>query len=442
MAELAIFAVPVIATALWAIHQNMKKRRQIVLQSDLEKVSTAEAEEPPSENDAGRWGLLDLQIDDARPTLQRGRFITTYAVSGGAQPMVGIMLRRRSTLSLQKVFGGGEEGLFVGDHPFDVAFEVDGAPTRVRALLDQETRQRLRLLDFKGRVSLSEGVLSISIDHGSSDTINGEILSVLREAAERMTDGRPIIERLSGNALTDGDPEVRSLNLIELVREFGAFPRTKETLRQACSDADPEVRFVAGSELAEQGFPTLRDLVEGDTPVAAKAMHALGENLPLARAPSLLREALAGARFDVVKACVQLLGRYGGAEVADVLVPLLSGPVEVAISAVHALAELRAPLVEEALIETLRADDIELRLAVADALAHLGSVAAVLPLRKASDLSGEREFVRAARQAIAAIQSRVPGEAAGRVSLAETVGGEVSLAESETGKVSLMAKKE
>jgi len=132
--------------------------------------------------------------------------------------------------------------------------------------------------------------------------------------------------------------------------------------------------------------------------------------------------------------CLYAWARFRQDEVRNVVVAALE----------RRLGDLNAPAAEGALVDRLRAENVHLRVAVAAALGKVASVAAVLPLSEASERFGEREFRREARQAIAAIQARVPGDAAGRVSLPvkEAAGGRLSMATAETGELSLVEAKD
>lgn len=77
-------------------------------------------------------------------------------------------------------------------------------------------------------------------------------------------------------------------------------------------------------------------------------------------------------------------------------------------------------------------------MAVAEALARLGSVAAVLPLQEAALAEGADDAVRRAlSRAVAEIQSRLQGASPGQLSLATGDSGRLSLAEDTAGQVSL-----
>ena len=90
------------------------------------------------------------------------------------------------------------------------------------------------------------------------------------------------------------------------------------------------------------------------------------------------------------------------------------------------------------MVLALRRNDKDLRLAAADSLRRIGTGAAVMPLKKTVDDSlPYSELRRVARQAIAEIQSRLPGASPGQLSLTSTEEGRLSLAQTEAGQLSL-----
>jgi HEAT repeat protein len=101
------------------------------------------------------------------------------------------------------------------------------------------------------------------------------------------------------------------------------------------------------------------------------------------------------------------------------------------------------PAAEAPLLEALASDDLDVRLAAAQALGHVGSTASIPALKEARTRQGEPEFDRAARQAVAEIQSRVPGASPGQLSLADAgaqKAGQLTLADDEAGRLSLGPK--
>jgi HEAT repeat protein len=111
---------------------------------------------------------------------------------------------------------------------------------------------------------------------------------------------------------------------------------------------------------------------------------------------------------------------------------------ELAIAAAQALGASRAAEAEGALLRTLARDPEDLGAAAAEALGSVGSAAAVLPLQDAAARTGEDVLRRAARTAVARIQSRLHGATPGQLSLSEGEAGQLSLAgEDPAGRVTL-----
>jgi HEAT repeat protein len=80
----------------------------------------------------------------------------------------------------------------------------------------------------------------------------------------------------------------------------------------------------------------------------------------------------------------------------------------------------------------------DVRVAAAQALRDVGSAAAVLPLKEALDRDRSAPLQKAARESIAAIQSRLHGASPGQLSLTEAQAGQLSLADADPrGRVSI-----
>jgi HEAT repeat protein len=116
-----------------------------------------------------------------------------------------------------------------------------------------------------------------------------------------------------------------------------------------------------------------------------------------------------------------------------------------AAAAAEALEAIGDPKAEPRLLDAVRHEAAELRIAAARALGVVGTVNAVEPLLHELDtkrLDGESR--RALREAVSAIQSRLAGAEAGQLSLAATTAeaGRLSLATPRAGPgdVSLAAK--
>jgi HEAT repeat protein len=123
------------------------------------------------------------------------------------------------------------------------------------------------------------------------------------------------------------------------------------------------------------------------------------------------------------------------------LVPLLgSVNEELAGAAARALGTLAVPEAEAPLCELLRAgSSVPVLVEVARALGRAGTAPAVPALHAAAERLPDRELQRAARDAVAEIQSRLQGAEPGQLSLAGADAGQVSLSDEDhaRGQVSL-----
>jgi HEAT repeat protein len=107
---------------------------------------------------------------------------------------------------------------------------------------------------------------------------------------------------------------------------------------------------------------------------------------------------------------------------------------EIAVAAVEALGETCAPAAEGPLTSALGSSVPGVPAAAARSLGRLGTARAVPALRDAEDQGGEVR--RAAREAIALIQTRLTGATPGQVSLAGA-SGELSVVDPADGRVTL-----
>jgi HEAT repeat protein len=132
-----------------------------------------------------------------------------------------------------------------------------------------------------------------------------------------------------------------------------------------------------------------------------------------------------------VDAVASYLERRAGADAS-----LLSrANAAMAVAAVEALAEARPPSAEEPLVVALASSVPGVALAAARGLARVGTARVIPALRQSEPQRGDLRS--AARQAIAAIRSRLTDARPGQVSLAGGGEGQVSLAGDSDGRVSL-----
>jgi HEAT repeat protein len=354
--------------------------------------------------------------------------------------------------TVEKTLGGRE--VETGDRLFDDAIFTRGPEALLRALLDAETRRAVKDV-FAGRVQpdwtpartvdvsvwVADGELRAEIHDrwGRGDRAEADALKSLLALAERLAPPDRLDLKLAENARADPEPTVRRHALATLEREYEGSPATREAMAAALRDEDPDVRLRAGLWMGEEGRPVLEELAASQAApdaTSARAVAGLGDHLagPLAR--GVLEGALRAGRVETAKAAVASLAR-GGAEAVDAIAPALAGSSDaVAVAAADALGAIPSPLAEDALLSALERGPDPVRLAAARALGRVGTVRAVLPLRELQEHG--RGGDKAAREAVALIQSRLTGATPGQLALTgDDASGHVSLADDSNGRVTL-----
>jgi HEAT repeat protein len=350
------------------------------------------------------------------------------------------------TAATERAKQRGAREIETGDEGFDEEFYVTGSSTIVRAVLDGETRSLLRGLRVEVELEVVSGELRGRVMEGTdSPGLHGLLLSrtlpLLLDAARRLRWPADTASQLAHNATTDREPGVRRENLLALVREYADAPATRDSLRAASGDSSDDVRVRAAIALGGEGRPTLLEVAQredSDDVAAGRAIAALGHHLTSDEAKRILGRALRTRRTETAHECLASLGRRADATVIPALSRVLAiEKGELAVSAARALAATGLTAAEAPLLPALARDPSELRVAAAEALGLVGSAAAVSSLKEIETRYPDDATRRAARQAVAAIQSRLPGASPGQLSLASSDAGALSLAEDETGRLSL-----
>jgi HEAT repeat protein len=382
-------------------------------------------------------GLLEVRIESAQPVNVGTRIV---AVVPGPPGFREVRIRRET-------WGQEMPEIETGDEAFDRAFRIEGPTRLVCMLLDAEVRGLLLRANATSLVKIVGGELQAEM----FDKQFAGVLPLLLKLGRRFTQKEDVVQCLVDNVLQDPEAGVRLSNLSVLVLECARSPRTDEVLRTACSDRSPKVRLRAAIELGPEGRGVLVELAESteDDECSARAVRALGRELPFERTTAILENALRGPsqfyaiggrrRMQTACACLETLGAIGTAEAVDILAKVLAQEEsEIAAAAAQALGRTGSATAEPLLIPALSRQREDLRVAAAEALGHVGSVAAVLPLKEAAErLRWDADLTRAARQAIAEIQYRQPGASPGQLSLAGAEAGQLSLAQAEAGQLSL-----
>ena len=325
----------------------------------------------------------------------------------------------------------------LGAPEFDGAFFVQGPARLISALLDAEARRLMLAIDRgSGRLQLQYGGIQAKMMEGELATLLPQIL----ELGHRFARMKDIRQKLAENARQDPEPGVRLHNLLLLVRELPEAPDSREALRQACLDPSPRVRLGAALELGSEARNILLELAEGteDDEISAQAIARLGRALPVRQARELLLAALRRWHLETARACLTALAASGTDEAVEALAAVLDREdADLAVAAAEALGVAGSPAAEPALIRALGCPAADLQVAAARALGLVGTADAVLPLKEAREDSLSIGLLRATRQAIAEIQSRLPDASPGQLSLAEAEAGQLSIAVDSAGQLSM-----
>lgn len=437
MWELLLPALPLLiggGGVFWSVRQHSRSRlrtwREAASWSDLRVLehSSPSAWRPFLK---ARGGPLEVRIEASR---RNAGFASLVIEVPGPPGFTGMKLRR------ERHRPRGMREIEVGDEAFDSKFFVEGPIRTVFTLLDAEARRLLIGADGESLWDKELELVGGEIRAETSDPQLPAILPILLEVGRRFAQPVDVARRLAENAGQDPTAGVRLANLLLLVREFPGEPGTVEALRAACSDPSPEIRLRAAEKLGAEGRDVLVNLAESevDDAVSEQAVAILGEDLAFERATAILRLALRRRRLGTARVCVEALGRHGEAAVEMLAKVTAREQGELAAAAAQALGETGSLTAEPSLIQALQHENMEVQVAAAKALGRVGSAAAVLPLKAAAERSSRDEDLRrATRQAIAEIQSRLPGASPGQLSLAGAEVGQLSLAQAEAGQLSL-----
>jgi HEAT repeat protein len=346
----------------------------------------------------------------------------------------------------------------IGDDAFDDAVHVLGSPLQLRAILDGATRNVVSRL-FAGwldqpigsakqtaaKITVRDGDLVAELPVGATHTTASDLAWLVRSLlhhAPRFDKPRDPVQRLAEHLPDDPLWTVRLNGLEMLAASFPKHPATAAVLRRALDDPRLEVRAHAALALGDASALLAISRDSDDDEITARTLRALGNRAPFDALVEILERSVRRRRLAVAAACVAALGSHGEAAVETLGKVLAREAGELAIAAAQALRRTGAPAAEVPLLRALSpAEEPELATAVVAALGTVGGVGAVLPIREAADHPrATRDLRRAARQAIAEIQARMPGATPGQLSVAASAGeaGRVTLADAgERGRLSL-----
>jgi hypothetical protein len=393
--------------------------------------------------------VQDLHIVDVDDLL-RGR-ILRITLEGSS----GITLRPETPATeMQKAAGARE--IELGDDRFDSQVYVHGGEDVLRAVLDTETRQIVRgILQsgltiegdplVQGHVIVRDGEVVAEFDRHQSRVREHlpRFLATLLDVARRLDRPKSLVKRIVENTRREPEWQVRLGNLRLLAHAHPRHPLTREALKRGCQDERQAVQLECALALGvADAYDTLQEIAcseWADDKDASLALGALGTCLPLDKALSILAHALRTRRPETAVAAMGILGETAAPTVVAPLAKVLGlEKGALAVAAARALGASKQPAAEAPLLDALRISLLDVGVAVATALGQVGTAAAVLPLKEVAESAREAPLRKAAREAIAAIQSRLGGASPGQLSLADGEAGQLSLADDDPrGRVSM-----
>lgn len=406
-------------------------RRNLAAACDLAEVALDD-----SGTLTGRKGQLDVTMRGYR---DRGRIGAGTRVSiGGLMPDLRLA---RAGLGERLWRALGARDLELGDPVLDSMVLLQGPALEVRALFDATTRTAARTaLEAFASLRIERGQIAADGDEaagGARPRLVASDLKILLDLGRRLRPPETPVSRLAQIAHADPLDTVRATALRTLTEVEPRHAETRIALRAALNDASPALRLQAAQALGDDGAPTLLALADDlavDDALGAEALAALGDRFTVEQARPILQRAAVTRRTSCARAALAAVARGGAAEVATIAEVLARSSEPIQASAATVLGTMGVSSAIAHLRSALRAQSIVVAAAAARALGNCATADEVAPLREAEARGGDLR--RAAREAIAAIQSRLTGATPGQVSLAGA-SGEVSIVDSADGRVSL-----
>ncbi len=252
--------------------------------------------------------------------------------------------------------------------------------------------------------------------------------------------GHPQLEARVAKLLHDSHPVIRE-SAVRIAGYFG-YPTCRDAILECVEDRDELVRQAAVEALPyfddPRCLPLLLRVVRHDTPsvraAAARALcqmddpeavsglvgalddqhtwvryfaaRSLGQHAYAHTVPALLRVLEADAAGQVRIAVVEALGRIGGEQVAQTLVPLTTAAdSDLVRAALYALGQTRQPAALPPLLSALRACNLWQRTAAIEALALHGGDGVVPALQWVAAADTDPDIQQAAMMALGRIQT-------------------------------------
>jgi hypothetical protein len=347
---------------------------------------------------------------------------------------------RAESLGTRVSTAWGRRDVESGDPAFDETVCARGPEILVTALLDRRARPAVFELVNRGG-SVLDGTLRTCEPRLRIEDLPGVVEGLL-EITAHLRRPADVVERLCAIAREDPQLGARLHALSLLTGRLADDPRVRVLCSELLNASEEGLRLDAAAFLGSEGREALLAIarnVPGDNPHAVRAIRKLGRRLTSDEAGGILDAARRADCRDVALAVIDALALIGD-EGALRHLPTVRAltDAELAVAVVTALGRSGNPAAEDRLKSALDDDRPDVTRAAIEALGRVGTVSAIEWLRRVAAV-GERSLRGPARQAMAAIQSRLPGASPGQLSIATGEEGQLSIADARGGRVSLSA---
>lgn len=320
---------------------------------------------------------------------------------------------------------------------------------------DEQLARAAAVLTSSAQTRLGKAVdaLDARVEHGAvrvtrsdvptrADEVEALVRELVAVARGLSVQGRKVDELLLENLERETLPDVRDHMHRLLLRRYGDTEAGRRAMELAARSHDPGVRLARALRLEDGRFEALEALVRSPDVRSSLRLEALSHlsTEDDTRITGVLGKLLGDVDAGVRRAAVREVRRERDAPLVRPLLAMAEdADAGTAVDLVRALARLGDAAAEPLLVDWLGREGV-VRETCVEALARLGTVAAVEPLLALADAGDE-----AARRAIDAIQARLgdveagrlsvvkPSQTEGALSLAEPEG-ELSFADEDPGK--------
>ncbi len=376
-----------------------------------------------------RLALRRLSFVGAGPGMLRGEIDGVRVEWFLRPPMRGSGAPFRSIArAMHRVGAPRDRGSKSQSRIADLRHAIDGRDEAPRLFLDTTGAEWRTLAACPARCSVRVSDHRVRIEHEGELTDSGEIEAMIRAAAllARLLNRshEETMRSFREDAAAALLPEDRVRALRWLAGKHAAEAGIEDIARAAIADPNPQVRIAGARALGAEGASTLHAIVlDRGSPERDRsdALSALAEVVDAERLAPLLVDGLdSSAPSELRRRAVALVGERRLVQFLPELERLAErSGAQSSCEIAAALARLGSGA-EPTLLRLLLDPAEAVCLAAIQSLSAVGTAASVESLHGVGDRSrASRAIHDAARDAVAAIQSRIEGAEAGQLSVAD-----------------------